>query len=107
MLAPVWRHNTFMAVRVSADRPRQSLRLEPNGWKAIDRLRAKRAGSVSRNTWINEAILEKLSREAAERPIRGRVAWTDANDPGSTRPYFLSYGETDLITQEELCPATT
>jgi len=63
-----------MVIRVPADRPRQSLRLEPNVWKAIDRIRAKRAGNVSRNTWISEAILEKLSRDEAARPIRGRVA---------------------------------
>jgi hypothetical protein len=63
-----------MAVRVSAERPRQSLRLDPQVWKAIDRIRAKRAGTVSRNTWISEAILEKLSREEAVRPIRGHVA---------------------------------
>ena len=31
-------------------------------WGAIDDARAKRAGVVSRNTWIAEAILEKLAR---------------------------------------------
>jgi hypothetical protein len=57
-----------MAARVSADR--QSLRLEPHVWKAIDRFRSKRAGNVSLNTWICEAILEKLSQEEFEKPIR-------------------------------------
>jgi hypothetical protein len=45
------------------DRPRQSVRLHPEMWGAIDDVRAKRPGIVSRNTWIAEAILEKLARE--------------------------------------------
>ena len=45
------------------DRGRQSLRLDPEVWTAIDRARLRRAGSISRNTWITEAIAEKLSRE--------------------------------------------
>jgi hypothetical protein len=52
-----------MAVSVSEARLRQSLRLDPQVWEKIDRERGKRAGSVSRNTWITEAILEKLTRE--------------------------------------------
>jgi hypothetical protein len=45
------------------DRGRQSLRLEPAVWTAIDMARLRRAGSISRNTWITEAIAEKLERE--------------------------------------------
>ena len=30
---------------------------------AIDMSRLRRAGSISRNTWITEAIAEKLARE--------------------------------------------
>ncbi|RTL79089.1 MAG: hypothetical protein EKK29_22190 [Hyphomicrobiales bacterium] len=45
------------------DRSRQSVRLYPEIWEAIDLLRTKRPGVVSRNTWIAEAILEKLARE--------------------------------------------
>jgi hypothetical protein len=45
------------------DRWRQSLRLEPEVWTAIDMARLRRAGSISRNTWITEAIAEKLARE--------------------------------------------
>ena len=45
------------------DRGRQSLRLEPEVWTAIDMARLRRAGSISRNTWITEAIAEKLARE--------------------------------------------
>jgi hypothetical protein len=52
-----------MAVSVSEGRLRQSLRLDPQLWDKIDRDRGRRAGSVSRNTWITEAILEKLARD--------------------------------------------
>lgn len=45
------------------DRSRQNVRLRPEMWEAIDLLRARRPGIVSRNTWIAEAILEKLARE--------------------------------------------
>ena len=45
------------------DRGRQSLRLDPEVWIAIDMARLRRAGSISRNTWITEAIAEKLARE--------------------------------------------
>ena len=45
------------------DRSRQSLRLDPDVWAAIDTARLRRAGSISRNTWITEAIAEKLARE--------------------------------------------
>lgn len=39
-----------------------SLRLESDIMTAIDALRAKRTGNISRNTWIAEAIAEKLER---------------------------------------------
>lgn len=42
---------------------RQNLRLKMELWEAIDIARSKRIGNVSRNTWITEAILEKLARE--------------------------------------------
>jgi metal-responsive CopG/Arc/MetJ family transcriptional regulator len=45
---------------------RINLRLPPETFRAIDDLRERRAGSVSRNTWIAEAITEKLAREASE-----------------------------------------
>jgi hypothetical protein len=49
----------------SESRSRTSLRLEPEVWRRIDHAREKRPGNVSRNTWIAEAVLEKLKREAA------------------------------------------
>ena len=50
----------------SPDRTRQSLRLDPAVWKRIDRSRSQRAGNISRNSWIAEAILEKLDRESQQ-----------------------------------------
>lgn len=40
-----------------------SLRVEDKSMNAIDRARSKRHGNISRNTWIAEAIAEKLVRE--------------------------------------------
>jgi len=45
------------------ERTRQSLRLDQELMAAIDLARLRRPGNISRNTWITEAILEKLSRE--------------------------------------------
>jgi hypothetical protein len=42
---------------------RQNLRLKPEVWAAIDEARARRSGHVPRNTWIAEAIAEKLERD--------------------------------------------
>lgn len=47
----------------SDSRSRTSLRLDPKIWKAIDAEIEKRPGTVSHNTWIIEAIMEKLERE--------------------------------------------
>lgn len=48
---------------------RINLRLAPETFEAIDVARGARPGSVSRNTWITEAVEEKLARErsAADR----------------------------------------
>jgi hypothetical protein len=53
------------------DRTRQNLRLDPHLMAQIDLARANRAGNVSRNTWIAEAILEKIQRERGEQAISG------------------------------------
>ena len=53
---------------------RLNLRLAPALFRAIDAAREGRPGNVSRNTWITEAIQEKLSREAV------------ANDPPQLLP---------------------
>ncbi|MFC3068820.1 hypothetical protein [Phenylobacterium soli] len=44
---------------------RINLRLPVETFEAIDESRALRPGSVSRNTWITEAIEEKLARDRA------------------------------------------
>ena len=63
-----WRHfarliRIMTSTAKKDDRPRQNVRLHPQMWEAIDDVRTKRPGVVSRNTWIAEAILEKLARE--------------------------------------------
>lgn len=44
-------------------RNRQNLRLDPDVWEAIDAACKRHRGYVARNTWITEAILDKLERE--------------------------------------------
>jgi hypothetical protein len=45
---------------------RINLRLSPEMFGAIDHARGVRPGNVSRNTWIAEAIEEKLARDVVE-----------------------------------------
>ncbi len=45
---------------------RINLRLPGETFDAIDAARAIRPGTISRNTWITEAIEEKLARDRAE-----------------------------------------
>lgn len=52
--------------KASKGRDRTSLRLNAEMLAKIDRARSTRAGVVSRNTWITEAIQEKLARELRE-----------------------------------------
>ena len=47
---------------------RINLRLPAETFEVIDRARAARPGHVSRNTWITEAVEDKLAREAASLP---------------------------------------
>ncbi len=54
--------------KASDDRARQNLRLDPRIWEAIDLARATRPG-ISRNTWITEAILEKVAKVEAKSRI--------------------------------------
>jgi hypothetical protein len=58
-----------LPIRQRDPRARQSLRLDPDIWGAIDAMREQRPGSP-RNTWIAEAVLEKLLRHSAP-PARG------------------------------------
>jgi hypothetical protein len=52
---------------------RINLRLSGETFEAIDSARTARPGNISRNTWITEAVEEKLARERAEASAgRGR-----------------------------------
>jgi hypothetical protein len=65
ILAPLWRQNDFMMhpARTTSDRSCATLRLDQGIGERIDRARMRRPGNISRNTWITEAILEKLERD--------------------------------------------
>lgn len=52
---------------------RINLRLAPETFEAIDESRGQRAGNISRNTWITEAIEEKLARGRASGLEEGRA----------------------------------
>lgn len=45
---------------------RINLRLPAETFEAIDNCRSERPGAISRNTWITEAVEEKLARDRAE-----------------------------------------
>ncbi len=45
---------------------RINLRLPGETFEAIDEARSTRPGIISRNTWITEAVQEKLARDRAE-----------------------------------------
>ena len=47
---------------------RINLRLSPETFEAIDEARSARPGHISRNTWITEAVEEKLARERTAAP---------------------------------------
>jgi hypothetical protein len=48
---------------------RINLRLPAETFEAIDAARAGRPGNISRNTWITEAVEEKLARDRAGRGL--------------------------------------
>lgn len=48
------------------DLDRINLRLSAHTFAAIDLARAERPGHVSRNTWLTEAVEEKLARDAVQ-----------------------------------------
>ena len=52
----------------SGPRTRQGLRLDHALYGQIDPARFQGPGNVSWNTWITEAILEKLDREQEQKP---------------------------------------
>lgn len=50
---------------------RINLRLSPEVLQSIDAECSRRAGSVSRNTWISEAVKERLERLASSSRLQG------------------------------------
>lgn len=76
----MWRHSGAMTTpskpTTVRDLDRINLRLSAETFAQIDAARADRLGNVSRNTWITEAVAEKLAREtsANDRREEGRVA---------------------------------
>ena len=55
---------------------RVNVRFDEQVWARIDRARNKRAGFVSRNSWILEAVMEKLAKEQDDNRVR--LVKTDA-----------------------------
>lgn len=76
----MWRHSGAMTTPAKPatvrDFDRINLRLSAETFALIDTARTDRPGNISRNTWITEAIAEKLAREtsANDRHGEGRVA---------------------------------
>lgn len=66
----------FSRAAMVRDLDRINLRLSAETFAQIDAARADRLGNVSRNSWITEAIAEKLEREvlANDRHDEGQVA---------------------------------
>lgn len=54
---------TAVRAKETETKDRINLRLAPELCAAIDEARDRRPGAISRNTWITEAIQEKLARE--------------------------------------------
>jgi len=55
--------------RENAHLERCNLRISEEVLNAIDLVRSSRAGFVSRNSWIAEAIIEKLNRAGVDAPL--------------------------------------
>lgn len=66
-MAPQGRQRGAMSDSPSAPTmiDRINLRLPAETFAAIDQSRSTRPGHVSRNTWLTEAVAEKLAREDA------------------------------------------
>lgn len=70
----MWRHNGAMTrpkTSTVRDLDRINLRLSTETFALIDAARGDRLGNISRNTWITEAVAEKLARETSANDRRG------------------------------------
>lgn len=62
------------SAKIQKKRDRASLRLDTELIALIDKARSGRVGVISRNTWIAEAIQEKLEREIGNYIERGKIS---------------------------------
>ena len=69
MEAPKWRMVPDSKTATVRILDRINLRLSAETFEAIDAARGTRTGNISRNTWITEAVEEKLTRD---RPASGQ-----------------------------------
>jgi metal-responsive CopG/Arc/MetJ family transcriptional regulator len=69
-MAPNWRQILQEIMTKESHTTRISLRLPKELFEDIDRLRLTRAGNISRNTWIAEAVKEKLEKDSNLRIIK-------------------------------------
>lgn len=69
--------NTSLKIVSNRNLDRMNLRLPQDTLEAIDVSRSYRVGSVSRNTWIIEAIAEKLANEHVK--VSGEYERLDAH----------------------------
>lgn len=49
--------------KTSNTKSRANVRFDPDIWAKVDQSRNTRVGFVSRNSWILEAVIEKLTKE--------------------------------------------
>lgn len=70
-VAPIWRHDRYMGTNhTSAAKDRLNLRITAELRAAVEAACSGRPGKVSINTWVTEAIAEKLEREEAPKVRR-------------------------------------
>lgn len=71
----MWRHTGAMLADSKPTTVRSldriNLRLSAETFDAIDTSRNARSGNISRNTWITEAVEEKLARERLKNAPNG------------------------------------
>jgi hypothetical protein len=74
--APKWRLMALLGVirKKPAAVHRLNIRLSSSVLIAVDAACGRRAGTVSRNTWIAEAVAEKLAREEQAKRSEGNSA---------------------------------
>ena len=69
---------------------RLNLRLPGETFEAIDTARGARPGAISCNTWITEAVEEKLARERVQSDLRALAAEVDTGSAVRKRSECLN-----------------